>query len=434
MKVIYLVPGSGGSFYCQNCLRDLALVKAMRGQGVDAISLPLYLPVTTGSESASVDSTPVFYGAIKIYLEQLYPWLKRLPQAMLGWLDSPVLLKWAAKRAGSTRARGLEEMTLSMLRGESGQQAAELDALVGWLDKEGKPDIIHLSNGLLLGLARRLKQKLNAIIVCSLQDEDQWIDAQSAAGSAATWRLMSERAVDADCFIAPSLYYARVMQDRLKLESGRIEVIPSGIEPDSDAPASLLFNPPVIGYLSRMCESLGLGLLVDAFIRLKREPRFSDLKLKAMGGFTPDDRVFLDGLRHRLDGLNLIQDVEFSTDYEPNQRRAWLRQLSVLSVPIPRGEAFGTFQIEALAAGVPLVQPRVGAFPEVIEATGGGILYDPDRPQALDDSLIQLLSDRDRARKLADHGRHMVTEKYTMQRMSQQVTRLYRRMLNAAQD
>ncbi|HSA00505.1 MAG TPA: glycosyltransferase family 4 protein [Candidatus Paceibacterota bacterium] len=433
MKVIYLVPGSGGSFYCQNCLRDLALIKALRVQGVDAISLPLYLPATSDPEVTSPAPTPVFYGAIRIYLEQLYPWLKRFPQSMLAWLDSPFLLKWAAKRAGSTRARGLEDMTISMLRGESGQQASELDTLVQWLEKEGKPDIVHLSNGLLLGLARQLKQRLNCVVVCSLQDEDQWIDAQSPHGAAATWRLMSERALDANGFIAPSRYYARLMEDRLKLKSDRIEVIPIGIDPDPDPPAPLLFNPPVLGYLSRMCESLGLGLLVDAFIRLKQHPRLHDLKLKAMGGFTPDDRLFLNRLKQRLSELNLAHDVEFSLAYEPSQRRAWLRQLSVLSVPIPRGEAFGAFQIEALAAGIPLVQPRVGAFPEVIETTGGGLLYDPDRPQALDEALVKLLTHPDRARQLASAGRHAVREQYTVQRMSRQVEEVYRRMLSRAQ-
>jgi glycosyltransferase involved in cell wall biosynthesis len=316
-------------------------------------------------------------------------------------------------------------MTLSMLRGEEGLQARELDELMAWLKREGKPDIIHLSNALLLGLARRIKRELGTPLVCSLQDEDQWVDHMSEAGSSKTWRLMAERAGDVDAFVAVSRYYAGVMERRLGLPSHRIRVIPVGIELNGYRPAPLAFDPPVVGFLSRMCESLGLGDLVEAYMELKKRPVFRRLKLRAMGGNTGDDIAFLASLKQRLAQHGFENDVEFLPAFDRASRIGFLRSLSVLSVPIPKGEAFGIFQVEALAAGVPLVQPRVGAFPEFLEETGGGLLYDPAAPDGLVTALAEVLSNPELARRLAANGRRVVHEKFSADHMAKETARLY---------
>jgi len=206
MKIIHLIPSSGGSFYCQNCLRDDILVKRLRQQGHDVVVVPMYLPLTDDDEKPFGD-TPIFYGAVNVYLKQKFPLLRRAPRWVDRLLDAPTLLSLAAKRAGSTRATGLEDMTMSMLRGEEGNQARQLEELVAWLQHEGRPDIIHLSNALLLGLARRIKQELAVPVVCSLQDEDTWLDAMDPALAAPIWQAMADRAVDVDMFVAVSNYY-----------------------------------------------------------------------------------------------------------------------------------------------------------------------------------------------------------------------------------
>jgi glycosyltransferase involved in cell wall biosynthesis len=428
MKVIYLVPGSGEAFYCQNCLRDLALVKALRKAGVDAISVPLYLPLAAGEEIAGEGQRPVFYGAVRLYLENRLPWLSALPRGLRRWLDSPRLLRWASKRAGSTRARGLEQMTLSMLRGEEGRQASDLDQLIAWLKREGTPDVVHLSNALLLGLARRIRKELNTAVVCSLQDEDQWVDHMSPSSAKQAWALMAERAGDVDGFVAVSRYYAGIMIQRLRLPAHKVRTIPVGFELDGYEPASAAVDPPTIGYLSRMCESLGLGDLVEAFIKLRARPEFPRLRLRAMGGGTQDDRRFLALLRQRLARHGVEGDVEFLEGFDRTSRIQFLKSASVLSVPISQGEAFGAFQIEALAAGVPLVQPRVGAFTEIIEETGGGLLYDPADPAGLVGALAQVLLNPGLARDLAAKGRGAVLEKFTVRKTADATAEYYREL------
>ncbi|OGV65391.1 MAG: hypothetical protein A3K19_11085 [Lentisphaerae bacterium RIFOXYB12_FULL_65_16] len=424
MNIVHITPSSGRSFYCQNCLRDAALVRALRGLGHDVTLVPMYLPLT-GDRGEPLGDAPVFYGAVSLYLEQRLPFLRRAPRWLERCLDSPPLLGWAARKAGSTRAHGLEELTLSMLRGEHGHQVSQLDDLCAWLQQHHKPDVIHLSNALLLGLARQLRQRLGVRVVCSLQDEDVWVDAMEPEAAERIWGIMAERAADVDRFLPVSQHYAEMMARRLRLAPDRLRVVPIGIDLTGFAPAPLSFAPPVIGYLSRMSESLGLGLLAEAFIRLKKDDRFGSLQLKVVGGMTADDRLFVDGMRRRLEEHGTLQDVEFASDFTREGRLAFLSSLSVLSVPVLGGDAFGMYLLEAMAAGVPVVQPRAGAFPEIIEATGGGILYAPNDVRTLTEALQSLLLDPERARALGRHGRAAVERDFSIERMASNVAAVY---------
>jgi glycosyltransferase involved in cell wall biosynthesis len=96
----------------------------------------------------------------------------------------------------------------------------------------------------------------------------------------------------------------------------------------------------------------------------------------------------------------------------------------VFSVPARYGEAFGLYLIEAMAAGVPVVQPRTAAFPEIIEATGGGVLCEPGNPKSLADAIEQLLLNPQRARALGKIGRNAVFEKFNAEAMAKENLRV----------
>ena len=424
MKIVHIVPGSGGTFYCQNCMRDGALVKGMRSLGHDVVLVPMYLPLFTDDANAIGDS-PVFYGAINVYLEERFPFFRRAPRWFRRALDTTPLLAMAARKAGSTRAEGLEDMTLSVLRGEDGNQAAELDRMVAWLEAEGRPDVIHLSNALLLGLARRIKERLGVPVVCSLQDEHQWLDTMDPAGSETIWRTMAERATEVDAFVAVSDYYAGVMSERLEIPSDRMHVVHLGIDVSGSGQAALRFEPPTIGYLSRLSESLGLGLLVEAFLMLRRDARLRHLKLRATGGQTGDDAAFLSRLRRKVNDAGAAGDVEFVDSFDRASRLEFLRSVDILSVPVLEGEAFGTYMLEALASAVPVVQPELGGFPEIVTATGGGLLYAPNDAEHLARALKLLLRDPDRARGLGRAGRVVVRERFTIRNAAQRLVDVY---------
>ena len=119
----------------------------------------------------------------------------------------------------------------------------------------------------------------------------------------------------------------------------------------------------------------------------------------------------MNSLRGRLQAGGLLSDVEFHPNVDRSAKLGFLRSLSVFSVPARYGEAFGLYVLEAMAAGVPVVQPRVAAFPELVEATGGGVLFAADDPRALADAIEELLLDQ--ARGLGEAGRRAVFGRFS---------------------
>ena len=317
-----------------------------------------------------------------------------------------------------TSARDLGDLTLSMLLGESGRQAKELEKVIAWLSKaENRPDVVSLSNVLLIGLARRIRQELKVPVVCTLQGEDSFVDALPEPGSC--WQALRERAADVSVFVAVSRYYREVMLKRMDLAPERVEVVYNGINLDGYEPAvSGPPEPPIIGYLARMHPCKGLDVLVEAFIQLKARGRIPGVRLRVAGGQTAEDKLFVNRLEEQLRMAGCGEFVEFLPNLDRASKQAFLRGLSVLSVPATYGESFGLYLIEALASGVPVVQPAHAAFPELVEATGGGILYKHGDPEALTVALEAALSEPTRLAEMGRCGREQVREKFASEAMA----------------
>lgn len=425
MRIIQITPSAGDSFYCENCLRDAALAKAIIKLGHEGLTIPLYLPLPS-EQSGSAGISPIFFGGLNVYLQQKVAFFRRTPRWLDRLFDSPRLLKWIGRMAGMTSARDLGETTISMLRGEKGRQLKELDRLVEWLDThENRPDIICLSNILLAGLARSIKQRLGVPVVCLLQDEDGFLDGLVSPYSQQAWQIISERAGDIDAFIGVSKYYTETMQQRLRLNPDRTHVVYTGISLDGYESHRIQPEVPTIGYLSRMCPDKGLDTLVDAFVKLKKNDKLKDAKLRIAGGKRSDDEAFLKKIRQKLRSHGVIDDVEFLPDFDREARIAFLRSLSVLSVPEKQPVAYGLYVLEALAAAVPVVEPASGVFPELLEITGGGLLFEPNNVGSLANALGSLLLDPAKARRLGEHGRAAVSEKFNIEQTAEQMVRIY---------
>lgn len=424
MKIIHIVPGSGGTFYCQNCLRDIALVKALRQLGHDVVVIPMYLPLFVDDDEVVDSDVPVFFGGINVFLQQQLALFRRTPRWLDRLLDSRWMLQRAAAREGSTHAADLGAMTLSMLRGADGHQRKEVERLIAWLRDVERPDLVHVSNALLLGVAQEIKRTLDVPVVCSLQDEEGWLDATGPPYAQQCWAALAQDARSVDAFVSVSQWYAQRMTERLDIPPDRITVIPLGIEVDETTPPSPSPESPVIGFLSRLAAAQGLDILVDAFLQLKQRDGWSDLRLRATGGVTPADQRFVDALHDKLARHGVDGDVDFVADFDRDERHRFLQSISVLSVPGRCPEAFGMFILEAWAHGVPVVQPRVGAFPEVVEA-GGGVLYDPGSDSALADALEGLLRNPAEARALGEQGHRRLMERFTIEHMARDMAQLY---------
>lgn len=426
MDIIQIIPGSGGSFYCGNCLRDSKYVTALRNQGHQVIKIPMYLPLF--ADEHDIQEVPVFYGAVSIYLKQLYPLFRKAPQWVDRMLNSKPMLKMAASMAGSTNAKGLEEMTVSMLLGENGKQQEELERMVGWMAEHEKPDVIHISNALLLGLAHRIKERLNVPIICSLQDEDVWVDAMKPMFREKIWNLMSEKAQDVDLFISVSDYFTSVMEQKMKIAPHKIQRMYPGVDPDDYNFTSTSQKGKNIGYISRMCYENGFDIVIDAFILLKKRKEFDDVKLIVTGGSTGADTRYIRKLKKQLSQSKLENQVEFIDDFETEGRKAFFNTVSIITVPVRQGEAFGLYLLEAMASGIPIVQPALGAFPEIVELSKGGIIYQPNTPDALCNALIELLQDDKKLNILSQNGRKGVEDYFDIHHHSREMVEVYQKL------
>ena len=416
MKIVLLTPGTG-SYHCGVCMRDNALAKELIRQGHDAMMLPMYLPLTLDESSANPDA-PVFFGGVGVYLQQKFPLFRHTPRWLDRLLNARALLKFAARFSGMTATAEVGELTHSMLLGEHGHQAKEVETLIAWLREHGKPDAVWLSTALLIGLARRIKDALGVPVVASLQGEDSFLDGLPEPSRAQCWATLAERAGDVDLFVAPSRYYARFMGSRMQLAMEKVRVIPNGIAPEDFVARTDLPDPPVIGYLARFIEGKGLGVVVDAFIELKRRGRFPNAKLRCAGTMTAGDKAFVARQRTKLTAAGLAGDAEFLPNVTREEKVEFLRRLTLMSVPAMYGEAFGLYLIEAMAAGVPVVQPLTAAFTEIVEASGAGTLYEPGSAASLADAWEALLGDPESLRATGQRGRAAVEGEFSLARMA----------------
>lgn len=420
MRLLQLTAGTG-SFHCGTCLRDAALVQALRGLGHDAQLAPLYLPLVLED---GLDPRAVHMGGINAYMAQALRW--PLPRFVQDLLDSPRLLAWAARRGQMTQAHTLGEMTVSMLRGAAGEQEREIAKLMGWLATQPKPEVVLLSNALLLGLARPLRAALGVPVLCTLQGEAPFLDALPEPHRAEAWRLAAEQAREVAQFLAVSRFTGELMTTRLALERARVHVVPNGLDFGPYAPPAHFEGPPTLGYVARLSRDKGLETLVEAFLLLKRRAEHGALRLVAAGATLAGDRAPLAALRARLAAAGLAEAAEFHANVSFEQKLDVLRRSTVFSVPAVYGESFGLYLLEAWAMGLPVVQPEHGAFPELLEATRGGLSCKPDDPGALAEALHALLVDAPRARSLGENGRRAVRERFGAEHMARAVERVCR--------
>jgi len=422
MNIVQLTPGTG-SFHCGTCLRDHAVVKAMRRMGHSTLLVPLYLPFVTDGDGAKADSE-IFYGGVNVFLEQKFSLFRHTPRWMDRLFNSKWMLKFAAKMAGSTDSKLLGPMTISMLRGEEGRQAKELEKLIDWLKTQPKPDVLCLSNGLLVGMARRLKEVFKVPVVCLLQGEDAFLNAMGKWTDEA-WATAAARSKDVDAFIPVSQYYGDLMATRLQLRPERVHVVHNGISLEGFHPHEAKIQHPTIGFFARMIPGKGLHLVIDAFLALKRQGHIPNLKLKVGGAKTDSDDKFVQEQQAKIAKAGFVEDVTWSYNVTFEEKLEFLRGITLLSVPTTYGESFGLYILEALASGVPVVQPRSGAFTELVEATGGGVLCEPDNAVSLAAAMEPLLMNDEHARRLGEQGRQAVHRDFNVDQMAAKLLDVY---------
>ncbi len=424
MRIAYVTAGAAG-MYCGSCMRDNTLVAALAAQGHDALLVPIYTPIRTDEDDVSVHQ--VFFGGINVYLQQNYSVFRHTPRFLDRLLDAPGLLRWVSRFAVKTQAERLGELTLSMLRGEHGHQRKEVDRLLDWLS-ETRPEIVNITNIMLSGIVGELRRRLRVPVLCSLQGDDIYLDFLPEQHRGTAMDLIRQNCSTIDGYVTTSTYYADFMTEYLGLLRERIHVVLPGLNLKGHGGPRPERNgePFTIGYFARICPEKGFHVLAEAFHLLRQSPGVPPVRLRISGYLGAHNLPWFDSLlaklRERGHG-DVVEHVE-SPDHDSKVR--FLQSLDVLSVPTTYREPKGLYVLEALANGVPVVQPRHGSFPELVEATGGGLLVEPDNPGDLAAALRRLADDPSVARELGRKGREAVHTRFTADRMARDTADVYR--------
>lgn len=432
MKILSITAGAAG-MYCGSCSRDNALAVELLKRGHDVTLLPLYTP--TNPDEANVSRNRVLFGGINIYLQQHVPFFRSTPKFLDRLLDWPGLIRSVASRSISTDPKLLGDMTVSMLEGEQGVLRKEFDKLREWLADEPVPDVVNLSNSLLISLARPLRDALKRPLCCTLQGEDLFIADLIEPYRGKAIELIRRQVVDVDRFIAVSDDYVAPMAQLLNVAPNRIDVVPLGINLDGYPSTRSARSGPAgedevfrVGYFARIAPEKGLHLLAEAYPIFRKRTGNAPVRFEAAGYMSRAHERYLDGVKKGLAKAGVGGEFTYHGAVDRAGKLAFLSTLDVMSVPTPYDEPKGVFLLEALACSVPVVQPRRGAFPEIVEKTGGGLLVTPDDPAALADGLFKLWNDRALARSLGERGAKGVRLHYSIERSTDRLLEVYTAM------
>lgn len=424
MNVAMLGAGAGG-MYCGSCLRDNALAQALVGLGHHVVLVPLYTPMKTDTPGAA--GGEVFYGGVNAWLQFASGIFRFTPRAVDWLLDRPWLLKKAGEYGSQTSPAKLGPFTVSILKGDEGPQVKELRRLVRFLQSDAKrPEVVTLPNAMFIGLARMLKAELRCPVVCELTGENLFLDNLSEPHKGEAREIIRKRAADVDRFVATSTYYADRMADYLGVPRERIAVIHPGIPAEQIATARRHDppRPPTIGYFARICPEKGIQVFLDAARRLREKPGMENARFRAAGYLGAINRPWWEDQLARAN-RDLKDAFAYEGEVDLAEKLKFYDGIDVFSVPTTYAEPKGISIIEAMGRGVPVVQPAHGSFPELVGATGGGVLVKPNDPMALAEAWASLLSDATKREDLGRSGIAGVRERFTADRMARSMLSLF---------
>ena len=424
MKAVFLTAGAAG-MYCGSCMHDNALARALRAADVDCLLQPVYTPIRTDEQSIATDN--VFFGGIHIYLLQQFPWLRWIPAPLRRTLDWTPLIQLATRRTHSTDAAKLGALSVSMLQGVEGYQAEEVQRLTDWIVDDIQPDAVLLTNLLIGGCLPELRRRLpSARLVVLLQGDDIFLDHLPAPYHQQAVDLCRALVTSVDQFVLNSRFYADKMGTLLKIPEDKITITPLSID---TGPLESAWNVGKtensnfrLGYLARIAPEKGLHNLVDAFVQLAREN--SKLTLQVAGWLGETNQGYLDEQERKIDQAGLRDRYEYHGSPDLEQKVRFLKSLDLFSVPTDYEDPKGLFVLEALAAGVPVVQPQHGAFGELLESTGGGKTYEPGNIQSLCEAIRMLLDDQELRRQLGAAGRQHVLERHSIKQAAEHMKQI----------
>jgi glycosyltransferase involved in cell wall biosynthesis len=419
--------------YCGSCLRDNAMATELLARGHDVLLLPVYTP--THTDEPNVSNNHVALGGISAYLEQYVPLFRKTPSWLDRLWDSKAALSLASRKSISVNPKMLGEMTVSVLKGEDGFQRKEIRKLIEWVKQLPPPDIVNLPYTLLISLAQPLKEALNCPVLCTLQGEDLFLDGLHEPYRTDALNLIRNQVDHVDLFLSVSEYYADFMPGYLGIPAEKISVVPLGINPGGfDLRERTAGETFTVGFFGRVAPEKGLHVLAEAYRLLRVSGDLPQARLEVAGYMAADCKPYLAGIEARLKESKLGDEFHYRGVLDRAEKIEFLRGLHVMSMPATYDEPKGVSLLEAMACGVPLVQPRRGGFTEIVERTGGGLLVKPDDPQSLANGIRDIYRNKTLAAELGVKGYRGVREHYTAAHMADKLMMAFRSVTSVAEN
>ena len=423
MRILSITAGAA-DMYCGSCFRDNALAAELISRGHEVTLLPLYTPTRT--DESNVSEHRVFFGGVSIYLQQHLRLFRKTPWLLDGLWDAPSVLRAASSLGIPTDPLQLGQLTVSMLQGKNGLLHKEFQKFLHWLQEQPPPDVVTLPNSLLSGLARPIKETLERPICCTLQGEDSFLQGLPEPYRDESLELIRAHIESVDAFEAVSEYYADFMSGYLGIPARKIRLVPLGINlegyPDSPRSRSDLFT---IGFFARVSPEKGLHLLCETYRRLRHEHHFPKARLEVGGYLASEHRAYLKGIQEQMKGWGLADEFHYRGELNRQEKIEFLQTLDVLSVPTTYDDPKGMFLLEAMAVGVPVVQPRRGSFPEIVRRTSGGLLVEPNDSQSLAESILSIWKSPALGKELGLKGFQGVRRHYGVTNMADRALEVY---------
>jgi phosphatidylinositol alpha-mannosyltransferase len=203
-------------------------------------------------------------------------------------------------------------------------------------------------------------------------------------------------------------------------------VIPNGIDdrhfsPDADPLPEYADGRPTVLFLGRFDPRNGLGTMIDAFVRVRRE-HSDDARLVIVGDGP------LKAYYERRVPEDLSEDVHWAGRVNWARPR-YLTSADLLCTPCSRA-SFGMVLLEAMSCGAPVVASRISGFQLVMEHARHGLMVSPaDDAERFADAISYLLDRPAERARMGREGRRTAVTRYSWTRIAADLEAFYLKLM-----
>jgi glycosyltransferase involved in cell wall biosynthesis len=230
----------------------------------------------------------------------------------------------------------------------------------------------------------------------------------------------------ADAAIAP----AHILQDiheYMGVLQGKWHIIVPWIEDVYfSKPKKKMKNAETLLFTGSLIEFKGAWVLARAIKKIAA--RFPKLQVIFAGPDQEQDNRFRKDIEIITEQEGTLEHIQFVGKKTPHELFMIQQKATAYICPTVCMESFGLNWAEAMAAGCTVIASNISSIPEYITHKHNGMLFTPREPDALANTVIEVLSNKKLAKEISIHGKEYAKENFTRERAFQEILQLYERV------